>query len=230
MYNSKRIDASMRLCAIVPVKRLDKSKSRLAEVLSNEERVMLSVAMLKDILATLSCKYISGVFVITSDDTVKEIAYSYKAVVIQDKDRGVNHAVSLANDHVKGYDASVVLPHDIPLINNLDVAMLYNSALYSKECVVITPSHRFDGTNALLRRNPFIINTHYDEDSYTLHIKEAIEKGVRIKILLCRGLMYDIDEVDDLYTIAGIIAESNNNKKKKKDMYTKELLERLLKR
>ncbi len=223
MYNS--IDANMRLCAIIPVKRLDKSKSRLAEVLSNEERVMLSVAMLKDLLSTLSySKYVSSVFVITSDDTVKEIAYSYKAVVIQDKDKGVNHAVSIANDYVKGYDASVVLPHDIPLISNLDVAMLYNSALYSRECVVITPSHRFDGTNALLRRNPFIINTHYDEDSYTLHVKEAMEKGVRVKILLCKGLMYDIDEADDLYTMASIIKESN------KYVYTKELLERLFKR
>jgi 2-phospho-L-lactate guanylyltransferase len=189
----------MRLCVIIPVKRLDKGKSRLARLLNAKERAMLSTAMLKDILHVISYShYISDVFVVTSDDTVKEIAYSYGALVLKDEDKGVNHAVSLTNEYVKDYHASVILPHDIPLISNLDIAMLYTSALYTKECVVITPSHRLDGTNALLRKNPLIIDTHYDEDSYMLHIKEAMDKGVRVKILLSKGLMYDIDEVDDL--------------------------------
>ncbi len=214
----------MRLCAIIPVKRLDKGKSRLAKVLNANERAMLSAAMLKDVLHVISySQYISNVFVITSDDTVKEIAYSYGALVLEDEDKGVNNAVALTNESVKDYHASVILPHDIPLISNLDIAMLYSSALYSKKCVVITPSHRLDGTNALLRKNPLIINTHYDEDSYMLHIKEAMDKGVRIKILLSKGLMYDIDEVDDLYNMVRFIKEKEFDE----GSYTKEFLEGL---
>ena len=214
----------MRLCAIIPVKRLDKGKSRLARVLNVKERAMLSAAMLKDILHVISYShYISDVFVVTSDDTVKEIAYSYGALVLKGEDKGVNHAVSLANEYVKDYHASVILPHDIPLISNLDIAMLYNSALYSKECIVITPSHRLDGTNALLRKSPLIIDTHYDEDSYTLHIKEAMSKGVRVKILLSKGLMYDIDEIDDLYYMLRLFIEE----KVIGGSYTKECLKKL---
>jgi len=216
----------MRLCAIVPVKSLINGKSRLAKLLSAEQRSMLCISMLKDVLSTLvRSRLIEGVAVVTSDSKVKEVAYSYGATVLEDREQGVNNAVAVADSYASNFDASLVLPQDIPLVDILDIEFIYNAALYSKRCVVITPSWRLDGTNALLRRGPKIIETHYDEDSYTMHIREALEKGVKVKILLSKRVMQDIDDVDDLYSVLN----DNNCIGMKRISYTKEYLGSILK-
>ncbi len=216
----------MRLCAIVPVKSLINGKSRLAKLLSVDQRSMLCISMLKDVLSTLvRSRLIEGVAVVTSDSKVKEVAYSYGATVLEDREQGVNNAVAVADSYASNFDASLVLPQDIPLVDILDIEFIYNAALYSKRCVVITPSWRLDGTNALLRRGPKIIETHYDEDSYTMHIREALEKGVKVKILLSKRVMQDIDDVDDLYSVLNY----NNWIGMKRISYTKEYIRSILK-
>ena len=51
----------MDLCAVVPVKELDRAKERLAPVLPPEQRRALMLAMLEDVLtalaATSACRY-----------------------------------------------------------------------------------------------------------------------------------------------------------------------------
>ncbi|MFN4336790.1 MAG: 2-phospho-L-lactate guanylyltransferase [Candidatus Nitrosocaldus sp.] len=194
----------MRVCAVIPVKNLARGKSRLAPLLSVEERINLSIAMLRDMLECLcSSPYINTIVIVSSDLLVKDIAEEYDAVlVVEDKDEyGVNNAVTLADSITKDYDASIVLPHDLPLIGVIDLAMLYNAMLHNTRCVIITPSSRLDGTNVLLRRPPNIIKTHYDEDSYILHVREALASNASVKILLSRRLMFDVDEPDDLYEL-----------------------------
>ncbi len=202
----------LRISAVIPVKNLARGKSRLAPLLSVEERINLSIAMLRDVLECLcSTSYISAVVIVSSDRLVKDVAEEYDAVsVIEDKDeQGVNNAVALADSITRDYDASVVLPHDLPLIDVIDLAMLYNTVLHNKRCVVITPSSRLDGTNVLLRRPPNIIKTHYDEDSYILHVREALANNARVKILLSKRLMSDIDEPADLYELLKSNRECN---------------------
>lgn len=202
----------LRISAVIPVKNLARGKSRLAPLLSVEERINLSIAMLRDMLECLcSTSYISAVVIVSSDRLVKDVAEEYDAVsVIEDKDeQGVNNAVALADSITRDYDASVVLPHDLPLIDVIDLAMLYNTVLHNKRCVVITPSSRLDGTNVLLRRPPNIIKTHYDEDSYILHVREALANNARVKILLSKRLMSDIDEPADLYELLKSNRECN---------------------
>ncbi len=202
----------LRISAVIPVKNLARGKSRLAPLLSVEERINLSIAMLRDMLECLcSTSYISAVVIVSSDRLVKDVAEEYDAVsVIEDKDeQGVNNAVALADSITRDYDASVVLPHDLPLIDVIDLAMLYNTVLHNTRCVVITPSSRLDGTNVLLRRPPNIIKTHYDEDSYILHVREALANNARVKILLSKRLMSDIDEPADLYELLKSNRECN---------------------
>jgi 2-phospho-L-lactate guanylyltransferase len=63
------------------------------------------------------------------------------------------------------------------------------------------PSRRFDGTNALFRSPVDTMETHYDEDSYKIHLTTANNKSAKSALVLIRRIMLDVDEPEDLQTI-----------------------------
>jgi len=67
------------------------------------------------------------------------------------------------------FDASLVIPQDIPFFKTQDIDFLL-SFQHTPKSVLIVPSRRFDGTNALFRTPVNIMRTHYDEDSYKIHL------------------------------------------------------------
>jgi len=67
--------------------------------------------------------------------------------------------------------------------------------------LVICPSLRFDGSNALLRRPPLLITTNYDNDSYNAHIKKAKALNATVKIIKTKRIMTDIDTVEDVINL-----------------------------
>ena len=189
----------MNIYAIVPAKTLARSKKRLAKLLTVDERIKLSEVMLYDVLDSVcNCKSINKVIVISKDEHVLSIAREFGTKVVQEEEElGVNAAVALTDSICKYSDASIVIPQDLPLILPSDIDMLYSSAK-GKNCVIITPSHRYDGTNVLLRKPPNVIKTYYDEDSYEIHVQKAKEHKVPVKIVMNRRLMLDLDEPNDI--------------------------------
>jgi len=201
----------LNVFAIVPVKTLASSKKRLASILTERERVKLSEAMLQDVLSAVCNSVVKNVIIVSKDQKVMKIAQEFDVVIVKEEEElGVNSAVALTNDICKDCDASIVIPHDLPFVIPLDIDMICNSAM-GKRCVVITPSHRYDGTNALLRKPSDAIETHYDEDSYEIHVNKARERNVPVKIFLNKGLMLDIDEPRD---ITHVIASDHASKTK----------------
>jgi 2-phospho-L-lactate guanylyltransferase len=188
----------LNVFAIVPVKTLASSKKRLAPILTAGERAKLSEAMLIDVLSAVCNSSASKVIVVCKDQNVMQIAKDFGAVIVKEKEeRGVNLAVALADDICKECDASIVIPQDLPFVLPTDIDMVCDSAM-DKRCIVITPSYRYDGTNVLLRKPSDAIETHYDEDSYEIHVSTARERRLPVKILLNRRLMLDIDEPSDI--------------------------------
>lgn len=188
----------MNAYAIVPVKAFAGSKKRLARILTVDQRIKLSEAMLYDVLQCLCNSSVSKIIVVTGDERVTQISKEFGASIVrEEKELGVNKAIALADGVCRQADASMVIPQDLPLIQPEDIEMLRLSARESR-CVVITPSHRYDGTNALLRRPPGVMETHYDEDSYGIHVHKASEKGISVKIAMSRRLMLDLDEPGDI--------------------------------
>ncbi|HZS73693.1 MAG TPA: 2-phospho-L-lactate guanylyltransferase, partial [Candidatus Nitrosotalea sp.] len=57
---------------------------------------------------------------------------------------------------------------------------------------------KFDGTNALFRTPPSVMETHYDEDSYKIHLNTAEKRNARSAMVLIRRMMLDIDDQSDL--------------------------------
>lgn len=195
----------MKTFAIVPIKRFENAKTRLSSILDTDDRIRLSLLMLEDTLQILSAVHsLSQVITVSADKRVGEIAVKYGAnFLLEEKERGVNSAVALADSYCmkKAADATMVIPHDLPLLDSTDISKACELAENESRCIVICPSLRYDGTNMLLRKPPSIIATFYDADSYNMHVKAAIRLGIPVKRLLSKGLMHDIDTPEDALEI-----------------------------
>ena len=205
----------MKVFAIVPVKNFESGKSRLASLLTVEERVKLSELFLDYTLNTLTnTSVISNVVVVSSDKRAEGIAKIHNAKFLQEKkNQGVNAAVALADVYISDYavDATIVIPQDLPLLLPEDIERICTSAQEHEKCLVICPSLRFDGSNALLRRPPLLISTNYDNDSYNIHIKKAKASDAIIKIIKTERIMTDIDTVEDVINLIKINSRNKNN-------------------
>ena len=195
----------MKTFAIVPIKRFENAKTRLSSILDTDDRIRLSLLMLEDTLQILSAVHsLSQLITVSADKRVGEIAVKYGAnFLFEEKERGVNSAVALADSYCmkKAADATMVIPHDLPLLDSTDISKACELAENESRCIVICPSLRYDGTNMLLRKPPSIIATFYDADSYNMHIKAAIRLGIPVKRLFSKALMHDIDTPEDVLEI-----------------------------
>ena len=206
----------MKVFAIVPVKRFENAKTRLSSVLDRHDRVRLSSLMLEDTLRILSMTpSLNKVVIVSSDKRAHELAIKHGAnFVNEEKEMGVNSAVALADSYCirEAADATMIIPHDLPLMNESDILKAQELAQKELRCIVICPSHRYDGTNLLLRKPPSVIATFYDSNSYNMHIKAAESIGISIKYFFSKTLMYDIDTPEDVVQLmreeAGTTARS----------------------
>lgn len=195
----------MNVFAIVPVKRFENAKTRLSSVLDTDERIHLSLLMLEDTLHTLSmASSLTKVVIVSSDKRAEELATKHGAnFVNEETEDGVNSAVALADRYCikEAADATLIIPYDLPLLDKSDISKAQELAQKEAHCIVICPSHRYDGTNMLLRKPPSVIATFYDSDSYNMHVKAATSRGIAIKYLFSKSLMYDVDTPEDVFRL-----------------------------
>ena len=192
----------MKTFAIVPVKRFENAKTRLSSMLDTEDRIRLSSLMLEDTLQILSvAPPLAQVIIVSADKRADEIATKHGAKFLpEEKENGVNSAVALADGYCiekEAADATIVIPHDLPLLDSIVISKACELAEKESTCIVICPSVRYDGTNMLLRKPPSVIGTFYETDSYNMHVRTAIKLGIPVKPLLSKSLMYDIDTPED---------------------------------
>jgi 2-phospho-L-lactate guanylyltransferase len=189
----------LKTAAIIPVKTFLKAKTRLG--LSSEQTEKICEIMLEEILGILSISpQIDKIIVVTKDEKALEISKKFDTIqIIDDKESGVNNAVALADDYLlnNGFEASVVFPQDIPYIKTQDIEFVLKFKTNS-DFAIIVPSRRFDGTNALVRNPVNLIKTHYDEDSYKIHMSTAKKETRDVSLVFVKRIMWDVDNMDDL--------------------------------
>lgn len=188
----------MQIAAIIPVKTFSKAKTRLG--LPQEKTELFCKEMLNEVLSTISQSQINKIVVISRDESAFQIGKKYNAVCIHEENElGVNAAVSLAEKYLieNNYEVSVVFPQDIPLMQPDDVNNLLAFQKRRKSLLVV-PSRKFDGTNALLRTPPDVMETHYDEDSYKIHLTTAKSRGIYTSFVLIHRIMLDVDDSSDI--------------------------------
>jgi 2-phospho-L-lactate/phosphoenolpyruvate guanylyltransferase len=194
--------SKFRVGAIVPVKTFSRAKTRLN--ISSERTEQICKIMLESVLSTVSqTDSIEQTVVVSKDETALGIGKRFGAMEIYDQEElGVNSAVTLADNYFykEDLDASIVFPQDIPLIQVKDIKTLIDFRL-SNRCVLVVPSRKFDGTNALFRMPLDVMETHYDEDSYKIHLNTAEKRNAVSALVLIRRIMLDVDDQSDLNLI-----------------------------
>lgn len=189
----------MKIAAIIPVKTFSLAKTRLD--LSPHQKEELCKIMLEEILYTLSISpQIDRTVIVTKETKAIELAKKYNVVIISDnEEKSVNNAVALADKYLleNKFDASIVFPQDIPFIKTQDIDFMLNYKIPPNFAIVV-PSRRFDGTNALVRMPIDLMITHYDEDSYKIHMNTAKEFTRNVALVFVKRIMLDVDNMEDL--------------------------------
>lgn len=189
----------MKIAAIIPVKTFENAKTRLE--LEPTKKQALCKLMLEEILHTVSISpKIDEIVVVTKDSEAIQIAKKFDAVcIIDEKEESVNGAVALADKYLleNNFVASIVFPQDIPYIKTQDIDFILNYKA-PPNFAIIVPSRRFDGTNALVRMPIDLMETHYDEDSYKIHLNTAKEKTLNSALIFVKRIMLDVDNDEDL--------------------------------
>jgi 2-phospho-L-lactate guanylyltransferase len=187
--------------AILPVKRFETAKSRLASVLGREARANLARVMYEDVLATLSeCSFLAGIVVVTPDLEAAATAEARGGkVVLEEEDTGINAALRTAIDRLGGNpDAGVVIvPSDLPQLSTHAIATAVE-VISRASSVAIAAAPADGGTNLLACRPAAAVPLHFGPSSFLQHLRSAQQAGLTVRELQLPELLLDIDRPDDL--------------------------------
>jgi len=191
----------MSLWAIVPIKPLRRGKSRLAGILSEDERTLLNTSMLGNTLKTLGeVSEISTILVVSRDPSALALAREHGARTVQeDGSPELNTALRRATIAAQMYaaDGVLILPADLPLVTPEDLRKFIFHAGKPPE-IVIAPDRRMDGTNALLVNPPGLIEYSFGPGSFNRHVEQARKFNIRVEICDLPTLGLDLDLPEDL--------------------------------
>lgn len=194
----------MHIHAIVPVKALTQAKSRLADLLTPDERGDLMLAMLRRVLHALlafqsAAASISAVWVISADPRVMALASDLGARPLLDTAGDLNAALELGRAAAvrAGAEAMLVIMADVPLLTRADLEAL-TAALAGGAEVVIASDQAGSGTNALGLALPSTFPFRFGSDSWRQHIAVARARGQRVQIYTSPTLGLDVDTPENL--------------------------------
>jgi 2-phospho-L-lactate guanylyltransferase len=203
----------MSTWVVIPVKPLRLAKSRLAKVLSPEQRQRFAETMFKHVLGVArSVPQVTGTLVISRDNRALALARDYGAKTIQETGTPeLNSALMRATRVIAGWrsDAILILPADLPLVQAEDVSGMLKMGGHDEPSVVIATDRNRDGTNAMLVRPPGLIRYAYGPGSFQRHGVMARDAGAEVYEYESERLMQDIDLPEDVENYYRILYRHN---------------------
>ncbi|MBP6470027.1 MAG: 2-phospho-L-lactate guanylyltransferase [Chloroflexi bacterium] len=187
--------------AIIPVKPLLMSKSRLAQVLSVAARAELMCGFLTRMLAELQqVSELAQILLVSSDPTVAAIARRFGVLLLaEERPWGLNTAVTQAAHLAAAHGAAgiLILPADLPFLTAGDVRQLLAQRTGDVPMLVICSDDRGSGTNALFLSPPDTFTFQYGPGSFQKHLHEGDRWGMACQAVQCPGLQFDLDTEND---------------------------------
>ncbi len=189
----------MSVIAIVPVKDLWGTKSRLAPILDGGARAGLTIYMMGRVISALHEAGVEEVCVVSPDRIVLHEAEKRGASPLMQESRGLNPALEEGRRWAmdRGASSILVLPADLPLLEAPDVRAVLESAPEAPSAV-ISPDGARAGTNALLIQPPDVLPFAFGPGSYEAHLGAARERGLDIRVCELPHLAFDLDTAEDL--------------------------------
>ncbi|MGD0877158.1 MAG: 2-phospho-L-lactate guanylyltransferase [Anaerolineales bacterium] len=197
----------MTIWAIVPVKPMRRGKSRLAGLLSEEQRTSLNRYLLEHTLTVLN--EISGIehtLVVSRDPAALALTRSLGGrTVMEDGAPQFNTALKRATivAQAQGARAVLILPADLPLVEPSDLEALLSQGM-TPSVVVISPDRRLDGTNGLFINPAGLIDYDYGPGSFQRHCQRAKDAGAKLVVVNSERIGLDLDLPEDLEMVGGL--------------------------
>ncbi len=180
--------------ALVPIKRLDRAKRRLAGVLSAEERGELMLTMLDGVLVALRGAGIGRITLVTAEPISRDGVMTW-----HDRDLPWNEALQAATAEVVAEPIVAFVSADLPSVTAADIAELVTS---TPERGIAIARADDAGTNAIVMRPPGAMMTLFGQPgSAALHAAAAEAAGLEAVIVDRPGLSFDLDTPDHLASI-----------------------------
>lgn len=188
---------------VLPVKRLDRAKERLAPRFAVADREKIAAALLDDALDLLERTEFLQWHVVSDDTHVLERAKERGFATVGDAGNGLNEALAGAVRATleKGATSVTVVPADVPLARPSDLQDLLDTGATSD--AVIVPSSRDGGTNALYLSPPDLLSPRFGPASFAAHIAQSEARKLRCAILRLPRLELDIDTPEDAEALVG---------------------------
>ena len=190
----------MRGILLIPFKSLATAKQRLADALDGEQRSQLAEAMLRDVLAAAAgVRERIDVAIVTGDIRAQQLAAGHGFLAIEDtRNESETAAIEMATAWAEqsGYDTTIVVPADIPLIAAEELHRVLDAA--PKDGAVLVPAYDRRGSNCILRRPASIIPLRFGNDSFLPHCEAMKKTGKDLVILEMPGIGLDIDNPHEL--------------------------------
>ncbi|MCS6835099.1 MAG: 2-phospho-L-lactate guanylyltransferase [Anaerolineae bacterium] len=191
----------MSIWAIIPVKPLNRAKSRLASVLSANQRYEFATLIYRHVLGVVTnVKQLAGTVVISRDTKALAIAREMGARTIQEgSNSDLNLALRRATELVRAWRGSAVLilPADLPFVTEDDIFKMIEMALGAVSVVIATDPEQ-DGTNAMLVRPPGLFDYAYGDGSFRKHMEAALAARAYVKVYESPTIALDVDVPQDL--------------------------------
>ena len=192
----------MSTIAVLPVKRYDAAKQRLAEALPRGTRRALAEAMLTDVLTALRrARRVDGVVVVTREHGVDTLARAHDARTLRDPDEPGHNPAAIAGVRwalEQGARRVLLVPADCPALDPAEVDDLLIAHPGAQARVTIVPDRHGTGTNALVLTPPDAIAPSFGPGSRARHEAAAQAAGAEWRIAAPPSLALDVDTLEDL--------------------------------
>ena len=193
--------------AVVPLKRLEQAKVRLANVLSAEERRSLMLAMARDVLTALSrASELRGILLVSRTAEADALAQSFNTErFAESPSANLSESLAQASDYLIGQFQApgvMIVPADVPLITPDEIdSILRQHQASGSPAVTVVPDNDNIGTNCLMCSPPNCIDYLFDGKSFKPHLEAAAAQGLTPTIMPSAGFGLDIDTPSDLKTL-----------------------------
>ena len=190
----------MSLWAIVPVKPLRRGKSRLSEILSEDERAQLNHQLFVHTIQVLKqVEEVSDILIVSRDsDVLTEGRELDVRTVTENGTPELNNALRRASLFSKAFSTEgiLIVPADLPLLLPEDVT-LFLQARKSEPMIVIAPDRRRTGTNMLLTDPADLLTFSFGQDSFKKHTALAQLKSAELIVVENERIALDLDIPED---------------------------------
>ena len=200
LWGTRGVTARVR--AVVPMKPLATSKSRVATSLPPGRRALLSLAMLAAVLdAARSAVVLDETVVVGGDAAVERLSGALGATWRPETAAGLNESLAqeLRDTMDSAWAATLYLPADLPLVTSADIERFVATAdSPTGLALTIAPDRWERGTNALLVPAGLELEPALGQDSFRVHVERARGLGSEPRVYRSEALLLDVDTAEDL--------------------------------